>query len=242
MPSAIFVKHVNEPPPAPISINRSLSSAANQLVLRLLRKHPDGRFKDYDELLAAIDATEHGRPASSSHDTARRVAKLRRPSWIPWVGVAAGLIFLVGVLVSLKGSPKAPPAPTIGGPVDAAASRELQDTRSFQKSAQGNAHRYPEVKALWRSLEEKYRGTPNHPFFAGAMVEFDSLVEKEAVNVADVLVERASRHRDNGRYADAALSLRDYPAAFAGTEGYRRVETLKEALKNTIQIRYAEVD
>src|SRR5207245_8763636 len=51
-PSALFVAHATQAPPAPKSLNPTISLAANQLVLRLLRKNPEGRFNDYDALLA----------------------------------------------------------------------------------------------------------------------------------------------------------------------------------------------
>src|SRR5687768_16121870 len=65
-PSALFVAHATQQPPTPKSLNPAISPAANQLVLRLLKKHPESRFKDYDELLAAIEQAE--KPAARSEE------------------------------------------------------------------------------------------------------------------------------------------------------------------------------
>jgi serine/threonine protein kinase len=62
-PAALLNKHATEAPPQPLSLNPAISPAANELVLRLLKKKPEQRFASYDELLEAIDAVgESGVP------------------------------------------------------------------------------------------------------------------------------------------------------------------------------------
>jgi serine/threonine protein kinase len=59
-PQALLTKHVVEAPPEPGLLNPEISTAANQLILRLLKKKPEQRFESYDQLLQAMD--EVGRP------------------------------------------------------------------------------------------------------------------------------------------------------------------------------------
>ncbi|HLY08245.1 MAG TPA: serine/threonine-protein kinase [Planctomycetota bacterium] len=55
-PAALLHKHVTEAAPEPRSLNPEITPAANQLVLRLLKKKPEQRFESYDQLLEAMDA------------------------------------------------------------------------------------------------------------------------------------------------------------------------------------------
>ncbi|HVR86886.1 MAG TPA: serine/threonine-protein kinase, partial [Planctomycetota bacterium] len=54
-PAALLAKHATEAPPEPRSLNPDITPAANQLVLRLLKKKPEQRFDSYDQLLEAMD-------------------------------------------------------------------------------------------------------------------------------------------------------------------------------------------
>jgi serine/threonine-protein kinase len=55
-PAALLNKHATETPPEPRSLNPEITPAANQLVLRLLKKNPEQRFESYNQLLEAMDA------------------------------------------------------------------------------------------------------------------------------------------------------------------------------------------
>jgi serine/threonine-protein kinase len=55
-PADLLKKHATEAPPEPRNLNPEITPAANQLVLRLLKKKPEQRFESYDELLEAMDA------------------------------------------------------------------------------------------------------------------------------------------------------------------------------------------
>jgi serine/threonine protein kinase/tetratricopeptide (TPR) repeat protein len=245
VPSAIFVKHVTETPPAPTTFNPSVSPLTSQLILRLLRKHAEGRFKDYDELLAALDAAEKGRTVSNE-PSALRVAHRPRPTWVPWAGAVAAV--LVGLLLfSLMRGKGTPPsdAPDTGalkgpGPADTAARRELQNARDQQQKAQGDPARFPEIRSQWKALEERYRGTPNHPFFAGALLEFEALASKRASDAADIALVRARRLKDDGNIVEAILGLREFPAGYVNTDGHRQIEALRDEYKRTLDRTYAD--
>ena len=107
---AVLMKHVTETPPSPRGINTSLSPAANKLVLRLLRKSPEGRFASHDDLIAAIDeAMAPTAPVTRRRTTAPPVASGR--SVVPWIaGVATAAAVLVLFLL-VRGGGEDDPAP-----------------------------------------------------------------------------------------------------------------------------------
>jgi serine/threonine-protein kinase len=59
--AALLKKQAAEAPPDPRSLNPDITPAANQLVLRLLKKKPEQRFDSYDQLLEALDAVAGSR-------------------------------------------------------------------------------------------------------------------------------------------------------------------------------------
>jgi len=61
---AFLRAHIKEVPPAPSSVapNAKISSAVDALVLRALQKDPDKRFKDANEMIAAIDSAAGHKP------------------------------------------------------------------------------------------------------------------------------------------------------------------------------------
>lgn len=52
----MIFQHINEPPPAPISINPAIPGIVNDLCLWMLNKNPDKRPQSHDDLRQAFDA------------------------------------------------------------------------------------------------------------------------------------------------------------------------------------------
>src|SRR4029077_9612065 len=92
--SALFIKHATEAPPSPQSLNPALSAAANQLVLRLLRKEPKQRFESYDELIEAIDGVSQSKPAPKLKVAATAPARPVPVRRFPWAGAIVGVLLL----------------------------------------------------------------------------------------------------------------------------------------------------
>jgi len=52
-PLAVIYKHINDPLPLPSTVNKQISSAVENVILKALAKSPDDRFKTADEFLSA---------------------------------------------------------------------------------------------------------------------------------------------------------------------------------------------
>ena len=53
---AIAIKHLQEAPPMPSSINRSIPHGLDSIILKCIQKSPDSRYKDVRELVDELDA------------------------------------------------------------------------------------------------------------------------------------------------------------------------------------------
>ena len=61
-PTAISMKHVNEPPRPPGELNPAVSKEMNALVLKLLSKHPEDRPADATEVVEDLERVRDGLP------------------------------------------------------------------------------------------------------------------------------------------------------------------------------------
>jgi serine/threonine-protein kinase len=65
-PVNVALKHVNDPVPAPRSINPDISPALEAVILRALRKDPEERYTTADEMLADLDAARRGQVSADT--------------------------------------------------------------------------------------------------------------------------------------------------------------------------------
>jgi eukaryotic-like serine/threonine-protein kinase len=61
-PVAVALKHVQEQPPAPSSLNPSISPDLERIILKAMAKDPLARYQNCDEMLQDIDRLEPGGP------------------------------------------------------------------------------------------------------------------------------------------------------------------------------------
>jgi hypothetical protein len=245
-PNILFIKHVTEAPPSPKGINPAVSIATNQLVLRLLRKQPASRYENYDQLVEAIENIARPKAARTPTPPPTVRTSAETPLWKrpPFIGAAAGVaaLVLVSFLLFGRGGRKDEATPEPRKP-EARAPREvetaLREAKTLQERAAGNPDQYPAVRDRWKRLEERYRGTPHHPLFASALVQFDAAVAGEAAAAADRAIGDADRKGADGRLPEAIRALRAFPAGFAGTEAANRVEAKLAAVEKALDEKFA---
>ncbi len=216
---------VSKQPPPPRSINPSISPGAENLIMRLLQKRPDDRFKDYDELIAAMDALLAAAPTAAPRAAAKPAP--RRPQW-PWIavgGLAAAAGILLIALISVSGRKHRPAAEEETGATEAPATAAdpnmealYKDACELQARAEGDPSRYDAVRSRWKELEARFRGKPGHERFAAALVEFDAKVNAEARAAAKLARDEAEREIKAGRPLEAFRILKEFQPGYSRTE------------------------
>jgi len=216
-PRERMTKHVTEQPQPPKAVNPAVSEAANQLVLKLLKKNKDERFKTYDELLAAFDAVAKT-PAYKSARPAEGPPAAPKKTPLMLGGAAAAAILLIVVLLIVLPGKKAPEVvvdPNAGQ--NAEIQRRFDDMKATERSAKGRPGEYATVRTKWKALETQYATTAHRARFAEARVEFEDYVNGEADTAAKDVIEEATKALDDGHPGEALAALRRFPAEFSGT-------------------------
>ncbi len=241
---------ISAEPPALRSLNSAISPGAERFVSKLLRKKPEDRFRDYDEMLSEMDALLGPAPAAASR---KPLPPKRRPK-VPPVWIAAGGLFAAAMLLLvllLATSGKNPPAGEAPPPADAAeagftdpqAGSLYRDALALQESAGRQASRYDAVRTRWKELEERYRGKPDHPRFAAALVEFEARVEGEAEAAAGRVLATAERHLKAGQALEALQALRAFPEGLSRTQSGIRITSQKIEAQKALDDHYRkEID
>ncbi len=234
----LMTKQVTEPAPAPKSVNPAISDAANLLVLRMLRKQPADRFKDYAELLGAIDKILGVSPSVAA-DPAARKKKMVLIGGAAAVGLIAIVLAIVLGSGGKKDLPPPPPQPAKAATIDPEIQRLLDEAAAFQAGAEGNPSEYAAVSDKWKKLEERYRGTPNSVHFAARRVDFEGKVSKEAEARATEVLTEAAGAQAGGRPGDALRALKKFPSEFSGTAAGSRVAAKELELARAIDGKFS---
>jgi hypothetical protein len=223
-PRELMTKQVTEMPQPPKAVNPAISDGANQLVLRLLKKHRDERFKTYDELLAAFDAVTKGPAYRTAKPEAEggEAAPDPRKKLMIYGGAAAAVLLIVILALVFRGKPPPPPEdPSVAQ--NAEIQRRIDDMKAIERTAKGRPGEYATVRLKWKVLEEQFASTPHRARFADGRVEWDNFVNFEAETAAKEVIEEASKALDDGHPGDALAALRRFPAEFSGTPAGTRV-------------------
>lgn len=123
-PTAVMMKHLNEPPPPPRRFNPSLPQAVEGVILRALAKDPAQRYATAGDLARAFTAALSGDAATVVQQESREAGEqgrdltlwpaaplLRLRRWF-MLGIAAGVILVIALgarfiapLLSVSGGP-----------------------------------------------------------------------------------------------------------------------------------------
>jgi hypothetical protein len=221
-PRELMTKQVTDAPQPPKALNPSISEAANQLVLKLLKKQKDERPKNYEELIASIDAVLKSpspktarAPSGSQPLPAAPAARARLPLIL--AGAAAAVVLFIVLVVILTRKPAPATEPAAVAKIDPEIQRKVDEALSIQKNSIGRPGEYAAVRSKWKALEDQYAGTPSQAIFAMKRQDFEGVINDEARKAAREVIDEASRALDEGRTADALAALRRFPVEFAGT-------------------------
>jgi serine/threonine-protein kinase len=248
-PGALFIKHATEAPPSPQSINPSVSPAATQLVLRLLKKEPKQRFDTYDQLIQAIEAVQKPKapgPAMAKSaprpSTVRRVAIPKRnpvllgsAAALLVLGAAGFLFFRTPAGSAIKKASTTEPVAKSKPAAESEADRVLAEMSAQELRAEDVPTEIPAVRGRWKELAEKYRGTPTFPVVTRRQSAFEARVSAMAEALAVQTLSEAQNRRQAGRPAEAFLLLRGFPSLYEGTEAASRIAAIAEETGKAIE-------
>ncbi|HLY08731.1 MAG TPA: protein kinase [Planctomycetota bacterium] len=225
-PRELMTKQVTETPQPPKAINPAISDGANALVLRLLKKHKDERFKTYDELLKAFEGlllTPTPKTVRATPDAAdARAAGAKKKLLLIGGGAAAAIVLIVLLAVAFRSKPAAPPAdPSAGQNVEI--QRRFDDMKATERNAKGRPGEYATVRTKWKALEDQFAGSPHRALFAGGRVDWEAYINSEAESAAKDAIDEATKALDDGHPGDALTALHRFPGEFSGTPAGSRV-------------------
>jgi predicted Ser/Thr protein kinase len=110
-PLAVLNMHIQEKPVSPMNLNPRIPQALNDIVLKMLAKHPEERHPNAEAAARDIQAFLDGKLLALPPRPAPRLVRRQAAPVGIIVGVVLGLIFLVGLAKLSKSPPTDPPAP-----------------------------------------------------------------------------------------------------------------------------------
>jgi serine/threonine protein kinase len=245
-PGALFIKHATEAPPSPQSLNSSITAAANQLVLRLLKKEPRQRFDNYGDLIQAIEAAQKtkalplGAKSARPATVRRTVTNSKRPYLI---AAGAGVVLLIAsvflftrrgeITKKIVAEPEVKPVR-----VESESDRLLASVTLLEKRLEEQPSGIPEVRARWKELGEQFRGTPQFPVFSRRQQDFEGRVNAMAEAAEARTLSDAEAQRNLNHPAESLQLLWNFPKAFEGTEPANRIAGLAADFEKSLEARY----
>ena len=131
-PVTIALKQVSEEPVPPMQVNPAVPPALDAAVMRALRKHPDERFQDADEYIAALETAMSGRYVEVV-DPVAAIEEEDRRNWRRIAVIALILLALAALAIGawLLLSPEKVGVPDVVGKRSGTAVQMLQ-SRGFE--------------------------------------------------------------------------------------------------------------
>ncbi|HLY12476.1 MAG TPA: protein kinase [Planctomycetota bacterium] len=242
-PGALFIKHATEAPPSPQSLAPSISAAANQFVLRLLKKEPKQRFDSYDQLIEAIDSVLVPKKPQITAKATRRIPGKQAPPWRAKVlGMAAAAVLLGGAgviyLKVVKPQQEAKTDAVAKSAPDPEVEKLLRAVSVLENRIEENPASIPSVRARWKELGEQFKGTPHYAAMVRRQHEFDIRSASLAETSATKTIADAAEKVSDSRLIEAMQILRGYSPGFAGTDAADRISQQLGEVERMLETKY----
>ena len=252
-----MLKHLNEPPVAPINRRPELSRGCNDVILKMLAKDRDNRYRNANQLIEDLDLVMVGKPPKHAESTEpvpektpgvepgggeHFATEMRRHDGFRWlrVGVALFVAALIGVVAYKILVPGKPGAGANGGagPRDNGAFSESAKRERIARNALKGAKQYaakyptllPEIVRRYADVEEAYRPTSVYE----EARELRAAAERAlAAAIKTAFAERqakARRFAGQKLFGQALGAFDDFPAEIRTAEAMRQVRLAKKNL------------
>jgi len=251
-----MLKHLNEPPVAPLARRSDLSQGCNDIILKMLAKDRNHRYRNADELITDLKLAmagrapkfaQHREPEPESDETLRRAEErerfaeeIRKRGRMRWVGVGSVVfvIALIGVMAYAFFYPWE------GRERGASAKRE-QVARAALDGARRFAEEHPTRLAAiverYAALERDCRGTKSAEEAGPLRSEVQGRLDAAVAGAMAGRRARAEALASADRFGEALAVYADFPAELKTPAVLDRVDVARCALRNRAAARWEDI-
>jgi len=245
-----MLKHLNEPPVAPITRRPDLSPGANAICLKMLAKDRNDRYQHARELAEDLQQVMDGRPprhaplpasepeAADEPQTLDRFAEeVRRQDRIKWVKTGSLLfaLLLVGFVayqLMPNGGPKRQPIIPPGERHDAgqrerAARAELDRARAFAKA---QPDRLADIVEAFRKVETDYAATQVRAEARKLRAEAEQQLDQAARKALQHCDGQARELAEQDRFREALAVYENFPQELLTPDVAAQIERGRQRL------------
>jgi serine/threonine-protein kinase len=264
-----MLKHLNEAPVAPISRRPELSQACNDIILKMMAKDRDERYRSPDELITDLDrlmkgeAPRYARPPTAPaqpagdvpEDIERFAQQIRRQGRMSWLklGIGAFVIALVafvawegflsgddgGVVTPANGNTGRLPPSADRARAERLARSELAQARRF---AAENPDQLYQIVQQYRTVERRHATTTTFNEAHQLRVAAEGAFRK-AVQAAFARTRSAADAlARNDRFGDAIQEYDRFPEPLITRDVSERLETARQVLRDRAWERFRELE
>jgi serine/threonine-protein kinase len=266
-----MLKHLNEEPVAPMTRRPDLSRACNDVILKMLKKDRDERYRRADELVADLERVMNGKEPKYAQSTepapeaegeegeqvpeelerfAQEIRKQGRVRWIKVATVLFGLALFAVVVYAVFIAP-GEPGPGEGnggtssenGPV--APTKRERLARETLDAAKDFAARNPERHVpVWRRFEQvanEYRASQVYDEARRLRDEARKTLEAEVDKALAACRTRAEELAKVNRFGDAKAAYDAFPEPLEIPDAVQRIDAARRDLDQRAQAKYEEL-
>jgi serine/threonine-protein kinase len=263
-PASILTAHITETVPDPRSRNPVVSAKLAAVVMRMLAKEREDRYRDPAELLLDLKACRDDRPLPVIGELKAKRDALRKRHHRRRLLTNATVALLLTALITPIAQPKAwalaarrmhalvRQSRALEQALAGAAGQTRRDPTALEQEAQlalaeaerAIALRPDDLAAARMALDTITTDYPETRSAARARTRLraiDSQLEREAKAAYFALASEARAHSDAGRFADARTALLRFPEPYSGTPWHRQAQKELSVLRMGVENRWAEL-